>query len=83
MILIIEDIDQIFNLGDNIGIGHETNKVLDMIFDRDDMEIIAGNHDEAIMSIVNGTPYPEDLKINFMNTINGLKVEWMKITMMY
>ena len=26
-----EDIDQIFNLGDNIGIGHETNKVLDMI----------------------------------------------------
>ena len=23
-----EDIDQIFNLGDNIGIGHETNKVL-------------------------------------------------------
>ena len=27
-----EDIDQIFNLGDNIGIGHETNKVLDMIF---------------------------------------------------
>ena len=36
-----EDIDQIFNLGDNIGIGHETNKVLDMIFDRDDMEIIA------------------------------------------
>lgn len=54
-----------------------------MIFDRDDMEIIAGNHDEAIMSIVNGTPYPEDLKINFMNTINGLKVEWMKITTMY
>ena len=36
-----EDIDQIFNLGDNIGIGHETNKVLDTIFDRDDMEIIS------------------------------------------
>lgn len=36
-----------------------------MIFDRDDMEIIAGNHDEAIMSIVNGTPYPEDLKNKF------------------
>lgn len=60
-----EDIDQIFNLGDNIGIGHETNKVLDTIFDRDDMEIISGNHDEAIMSIVNGTPYPEDLKNKF------------------
>ena len=37
-----EDIDKIYNLGDNIGIGHETNKVLDHIFDRDDMEMIAG-----------------------------------------
>ena len=45
-----EDIDKIYNLGDNIGIGHETNKVLDTVFDRDDMEIIAGNHDEAIMT---------------------------------
>ena len=30
-----------------------------------DMEMIAGNHDEAIMSLVNGTPYPEDLKGKF------------------
>lgn len=60
-----EDIDKIYNLGDNIGIGHETNKVLDHIFDRDDMEMIAGNHDEAIMSVVNGTPYPDDLKDKF------------------
>ncbi|MEX2960074.1 metallophosphoesterase, partial [Staphylococcus pasteuri] len=60
-----EDIEKIYNLGDNIGIGHETNKVLDHIFDRDDMEMIAGNHDEAIMSVVNGTPYPEDLKDKF------------------
>ena len=44
-----DDIEKIYNLGDNIGIGHETNKVLDTIFDRDDMEMIAGNHDEAIM----------------------------------
>ena len=27
--------------------------------------MIAGNHDEAIMSLVNGTPYPEDLKGKF------------------
>ena len=26
-----EDIDKIYNLGDNIGIGHETNKVLDTV----------------------------------------------------
>ncbi|EFU83073.1 phosphodiesterase family protein [Staphylococcus lugdunensis M23590] len=60
-----EDVDKIINLGDNIGIGHETNKVLDSIFEREDMEMIAGNHDEAVMSIVNGTPYPEDLKDKF------------------
>ena len=29
------------------------------------MEIIAGNHDEAIMTLVNGTEYPEDLKGKF------------------
>ena len=33
-------------------------KYFDTIFDRDDMEIIAGNHDEAVMSLVNNTPYP-------------------------
>jgi putative phosphoesterase len=60
-----KDIKKIYNLGDNIGVGHETNKVLDEIFERDDMEIIAGNHDEAVMSIVNDTPYPEDLKDKF------------------
>ena len=38
-----EDIDKIYNL--DIYIGHETNKVLDTVFDRDDMEMIAGNHD--------------------------------------
>ncbi|EHJ06632.1 metallophosphoesterase family protein [Staphylococcus simiae] len=59
------DIDKIYNLGDHIGIGHETNKVLDMIFDRQDMTMIAGNHDEAIMSVVNGTPYPEYLYDKF------------------
>ena len=29
------------------------------------MEIIAGNHDEAVMSLVNDTPYPSDLKDKF------------------
>ena len=81
MILIIEDIDKIYNLGDNIGIGHETNKVLDTIFDRDDMEIIAGNHDEAVMSLVNNTPYPEDLKDKFYEHHQWMRVIWMKITM--
>ena len=68
---VLDDIDsrsnvkKIYNLGDLVGIGHETNKVLDAVFDRDDMEIIAGNHDEAVMSIINDTPYPKDLEDKF------------------
>lgn len=59
------DIDHIYNLGDIIGIGHNTNEVLGMVTSRDDITSIAGNHDEAIMSVINQTPYPEDLKDKF------------------
>lgn len=59
------DIEHIYNLGDNIGIGHNTNEVLGMITSRDDMTSIAGNHDEAVMSVINETPYPDDLKDKF------------------
>ena len=60
------DIDHIYNLGDIIGIGHNTNEVLGMVTSRDDITSIAGNHDEAIMSVINKTPYPEDLKDKFL-----------------
>lgn len=59
------DIDYIYNLGDVIGIGHNTNEVLGMITSRNDITSIAGNHDKAIMSVINNTPYPEDLKDKF------------------
>ncbi|MGO3726280.1 metallophosphoesterase family protein, partial [Staphylococcus carnosus] len=42
------DIDYIYNLGDVIGIGHNTNEVLGMITSRNDITSIAGNHDKAI-----------------------------------
>lgn len=59
------DIDHIYNLGDNIGVGHCTNEVLEAVTSRKDMTYIAGNHDEAIMSVVNNEPYPESLKSKF------------------
>ena len=64
MILIIEDIDKIYNLGDNIElvmkqIKYSIQYLIVMIWK------LGGNHDEAVMSLVNNTPYPEDLKDKF------------------
>jgi putative phosphoesterase len=52
------DIDHIYCLGDLIGIGYETNKVLERLFSRNDISIVMGNHDEAILDIIAGRePY--------------------------
>ncbi|MBM4763879.1 metallophosphoesterase family protein [Bacillus sp. B15-48] len=57
---VLEEIDQndevqhIYCLGDLIGIGHETNEVLDVLFSRRDLSIVLGNHEEAILAILNG-----------------------------
>nr|WP_263314854.1 metallophosphatase family protein [Mammaliicoccus sp. Marseille-Q6498] len=60
-----KDITHIYNLGDNIGVGHRTNDVLKLVTERDDMTYIAGNHDEAIMAVAHDEPYPESLKNKF------------------
>lgn len=59
------DIEHIYNLGDNIGVGHRTNEVLEVVTNRDDMTYISGNHDEAIMAVAHNEPYPESLKNKF------------------
>ncbi|MGK9045569.1 metallophosphoesterase family protein [Mammaliicoccus vitulinus] len=59
------DIKHIYNLGDNIGVGHRTNEVLEVVTNRDDMTYISGNHDEAIMAVAHNEPYPESLKNKF------------------
>lgn len=52
------DVSHIYCLGDMIGIGHETNKVLGMLFERDDLSMITGNHDEAVLALAAGRDYP-------------------------
>lgn len=47
-------IDHIFCLGDLIAIGHETNQVLERLYLRKDISYVLGNHDEAIINILNG-----------------------------
>lgn len=48
------EVEGIYCLGDLIGIGHESNEVLEMIFSRPDIHCVLGNHDEAIVKILDG-----------------------------
>ncbi|OIK08613.1 YfcE family phosphodiesterase [Bacillus sp. MUM 116] len=57
---VLDDIDRdpqiehIFCLGDLIGIGYETNEVLDLLRSRKDISYVMGNHDEAILDVIAG-----------------------------
>ncbi|MCM3759000.1 metallophosphatase family protein [Sporosarcina aquimarina] len=52
------DIDQIFCLGDMIGIGPDTNEVLEILFSRTDISMITGNHDEAVLALLKDEEHP-------------------------
>lgn len=47
-------IEHIYCLGDLIGIGHETNEVLELLFSRNEISFVMGNHDEAVVNIILG-----------------------------
>jgi len=49
-----KQIEHIYCLGDLIGIGHETNEVLEILFSRENISFVKGNHDEAILRIIEG-----------------------------
>jgi predicted phosphodiesterase len=53
-----DDIDHIYCLGDMIGIGPDTNEVLHHLFARDNLSMITGNHDEAILALLKGEEHP-------------------------
>lgn len=48
------EIEHIYCLGDLIAIGHETDEVLEQLHSRSDMTLVLGNHDEAILNILEG-----------------------------
>lgn len=62
---ILEEIDnntsivQIYCLGDLIAIGPDTNQVLEAVFSRQDTKIITGNHDEAVLALLQGEQHPQ------------------------
>lgn len=49
-----KEIENIYCLGDLIGIGHETNEVLELMFSRNDISFVLGNHDEAVIKLIEG-----------------------------
>lgn len=49
-----DQVKDIYCLGDLIAIGHETNQVLEEIYLRENIFCVVGNHDEAIINILNG-----------------------------
>jgi putative phosphoesterase len=53
------DIQHIYCLGDMIGIGPDTNEVLGILFNRKDVSMITGNHDEAILALLKGEQHPK------------------------
>lgn len=55
----MRDIEHIYCLGDMIGIGPDTNEVLNILFSRSDVSLITGNHDEAVLALIKGEKHPE------------------------
>ena len=56
------DINEIWCLGDMIAMGPDSNEVLDILFGRSDIQMITGNHDEAILSLLAGEGHPDSYK---------------------
>ncbi|WP_406944305.1 metallophosphoesterase family protein [Halobacillus sp. SY10] len=52
-------VDHLFCMGDLIGIGPFSNQVCEYFYSLKDTEIVRGNHDEAVLALMNGNPYPE------------------------
>lgn len=50
-----EEIDRLYCLGDMVGIGPDTNEVLELLFSRNDLSMITGNHDEAVPPSLTGS----------------------------
>jgi putative phosphoesterase len=55
------DIHYLYCLGDLIGIGHETNEVLEQLSRLENISFVKGNHDLDVINILNGIDNPNDV----------------------
>src|SRR5699024_7268556 len=58
-----EDIDHINCLGDMIAIGPDTNEVLKLLFGRNNISMITGNHEEAVLALIEDENYPKSNEV--------------------
>ncbi|GGJ06849.1 phosphodiesterase [Alicyclobacillus cellulosilyticus] len=49
-------VERIVCLGDMIAIGPDTNEVLEALFSRDDVSMVSGNHEDAVLALCLGRP---------------------------
>ncbi|MDE4085351.1 metallophosphoesterase family protein [Planococcus maritimus] len=60
LLSVLAEIDQqpevkhIYCIGDMVGIGYETNEVLEILFSRKDISFVIGNHEEELIAILEG-----------------------------
>lgn len=47
-------VKHIYCIGDMVGIGYETNEVLQILFSRKDISFVIGNHEEELIAILEG-----------------------------
>ena len=68
-------VDEVYCTGDLIGIGHQSNEVLQLLSALPHCEIVCGNHDEAALAIIEGQPYPKSHAgiRAFVRIMNGLR----------
>ncbi|MHC0037702.1 metallophosphoesterase family protein [Pseudoneobacillus sp. C159] len=55
------DISHIYCLGDTIGIGHETNEVLEQLTALKNISFVKGNHDLEVINVLNGLENSNDV----------------------
>lgn len=51
-------VDDIYCLGDVVGIGPDSNQVLELLLSRNDVYFVVGNHDLAVLAAFNGEEAP-------------------------
>lgn len=53
-------IEELYCVGDLIGIGHESNEVCELLLGKPTIHIVTGNHDEAIVALFKGEEHPKN-----------------------
>lgn len=77
-----KDIDHIFCLGDVVGIGPDSNEVLEKLMQRDDISYVIGNHDLAVIAAYKQEEAPyghQNERVHHQWLANRIKPEYIEL----